>query len=973
MQIDKKSSQKADKKTPSRVVKGDRVGYGEKSALLEDAIAQMNAGKYGKAVVAVKELLALDSHNTEARRLFATLHLRLGSLVTARQAFESLATEAIGRQDFWLAESLLREYLAAGPRCVPFLELLAYVYEEKGDTTAAVAELGKAIDILIEDPIPENLQKSAELYAKVRALEPASSVALRFASLFDIQTGELLAPHPTVPSPVPSMEGTMLPPQGETFAITEAETAEVGIAIALAVGSPEVPASMLREQTEDFAIRVEEAVVSLAPELPESIELAGEMESVSPPSFAMQQPAEIGPATSAAELPILAIVSESPSETEPVCAEQSDGPLVPVQAATDAPSQWSTGEVAVQTHRPSMKKQNWDKEKGEGTVVPPAPLPLVEESPESVAERSRSGGWESAPSEGVAPVADIVTPVVEEVAPLVDPRPEWAQASDSITFVTVSQPSQAAELHSAIESPHSNQEPATSVAASAVDVLVDSTAENSQVRRQDLLVQPSPLPLVVARVHTGLPSLLGHCASRTQALVMLCAGLVFSCAALVAIGIGMVGLVWLVMEEPPTSMYQSLMASSPQTRTDPARNGYFLLLGFEAPAERDPLQVGQERRMEEPDLQAANACMVGDERNGGTTAGVTATVVRGWFAGADPVAQLKGKAETVRSWATQESLALKRYQRWLSMPFEDAGYGQLASPNCGHILLAHRLYLAEGFTQDLSAGLDRLETDMGAWRLALGQSKTLMVKMLAATAIEEDVAVASGLLLRQDLDWTSIGRLGKIVRPLDQAELSLRWPMQSHFLWATTDTRSRLKHDKVNERPLYMSLAATMPLPVQRRSNAYADYYEMASKAVAERRYTNLPKLSGFIRTPAVGMLDYLANPIEHLIGIEPLPSWDPYVGRMVETDVRLRLASLQAWIRRGTQEGNVLTRLAQAGQDYHDPFTGFPMLVNQQRGVMYSVGPDGQDQDGDFQRDIVATIPGSQSSMFESPRALFP
>ena len=135
------------------------VGYSKKSALLEEAITHMNAGRYGRSSTALKELLALDPHNTEARRLFATLHLRLGSLVTARQAFESLVNEAIERQDLWLAESLLREYLAAGPRCVPFLELLAHVYEEKGDVMAAVAELGKAIDILIEDPDSENLKK----------------------------------------------------------------------------------------------------------------------------------------------------------------------------------------------------------------------------------------------------------------------------------------------------------------------------------------------------------------------------------------------------------------------------------------------------------------------------------------------------------------------------------------------------------------------------------------------------------------------------------------------------------------------------------------------------------------------------------------------------------------------------------------------------------------------------------------------
>jgi hypothetical protein len=45
-------------------------------------------------------------------------------------------------------------------------------------------------------------------------------------------------------------------------------------------------------------------------------------------------------------------------------------------------------------------------------------------------------------------------------------------------------------------------------------------------------------------------------------------------------------------------------------------------------------------------------------------------------------------------------------------------------------------------------------------------------------------------------------------------------------------------------------------------------------------------------------------------------------------------------------------------------------MLVNQQKGVMYSVGQDGQDQDGDVDRDIVATIPIAQPLVAESPRA---
>src|SRR5690242_15388103 len=185
----------------------------------------MNTGKYGRSSAALKELLALDPQNIEARRLFATLHLRLGSLVTARQAFESLANEAVGRQDYWLAESLLREYLAAGPRCVPFLEQLAKVYQEKGDELAAVVELGKAINILRDDPDPDNPQKAAQLYSKIREVAPASSVAFQLAQLFDVQTGELLAPP--VPSATPSEdpqaspESALLPDSGPAQTVVE--------------------------------------------------------------------------------------------------------------------------------------------------------------------------------------------------------------------------------------------------------------------------------------------------------------------------------------------------------------------------------------------------------------------------------------------------------------------------------------------------------------------------------------------------------------------------------------------------------------------------------------------------------------------------------------------------------------------------------------------------------------------------------
>ena len=100
------------------------------------------------------------------------------------------------------------------------------------------------------------------------------------------------------------------------------------------------------------------------------------------------------------------------------------------------------------------------------------------------------------------------------------------------------------------------------------------------------------------------------------------------------------------------------------------------------------------------------------------------------------------------------------------------------------------------------------------------------------------------------------------------------------------------------------------------------------------------------------------------------LPAGEPFVYRMVELDAKIRLAGLQAWLRRGPQDADVLTRLAKAGQAYYDPFTGLPMLVNQRKGVIYSVGRDGKDQEGDGLRDVTAMIPAFSSSDARRPQA---
>ncbi|MEK6803431.1 MAG: hypothetical protein AABZ34_12305 [Nitrospirota bacterium] len=1613
MRSDKKSPLKSDKKVPPKVQKKGSIGFNKKSALLEDAITQMNAGKYGRASAVLKDLLALDPLNAEGRRLFATLHLRLGSLMSARTAFESLAREAMERQDYWLAESLLREYLTAGPRYVPFLEMLGRVYEDKGDVMAAVAEYGKAVEVLLEDPDTDNPNRASDLFARIRSLAPGSPVAFRFAAMFDTVTGQVLQVTPQPPvvdsinettqapalpetppgtdsavvmpweqvetassdvprqqeiqvstveqspeviastttsstleavtegllqakpeellavtlpvhspqesevqpqsefsvsavtsavEPVPAAGESeppvldvdpasidpaeivsapvaevslpaidalantgpdllatpspssapmswdqveevagIIPPQPEGPAATPADIAsppsgEVDLTLSVAESpapsievltqssghpiatAPASPAPMPWDQIEEVAVvipsppsspesaiadaeslpptqrevstpplaevspfeheppaaaapmpsvemdlqspasepipptievltqasshpiaqaptspapmpwdQIEEATSPLAshaeaalepgtveveqaiesPVTDQAVEAGQATESVpsSPPSeltssglsweeilaavAAMQEspapaqtlsdseqkpasdaavqeqtagaltappaPAEeesplfeatvpdisadqagaatslsapmpweqievddvtiprqepepeFGPASaegavavqdSTVTLPAVSDATEamvageiSSAETvgdcpvEPVATVTAEvrilSPDAPTEApedsiripvepykAVEAPTPDAVPEaerpaestidravepplrladsesvvatcseeprsapvepvtefaIAVSTDVTSMEPEQLTVEEPQAPVgeavaelplepVPPVEQPaeilcaqevIVELAPEALAEsrvpvatpsladeKPVAGAEPVAPDAPLSPVVLEVTPqsapemastdqeqsspsaaevrevdtvpISESIVPPVEaslnpvaPPPEAVSLPPGPLPIVVAteepvlppvEPTQAAVVSPSPEfveapaesvAPSEEQAPATAAqAASPPDageglrILWDDSSSkptpsastgnmltrwlkkpaepvpnevaeaNSpatvpdetpapvpalSVEQQEPavvaverppdeqeIVAPMPVDATVARPKPSQPvgagawtrmgelvaSLVGAGVSTTQSLIVMALALVGLTLVLIGGAVGAVALMWLVLEEQPNAAYRTMTSVPQRTLQDSGKNGYVLLLGFGAAASQDPVQAGMDRRVEGADRAYAHTCLTGEGPSSGGDQGASAETVGKWMKTADPAAQMRADAVGVKGWASRAEVSMGRYRRWLTKPFEDWGYGQSITPTCGLILYAHRLYIAEGFAQDVEAGVARLETDLTAWRTVLGQAKTLPVKMLASAAMNDDIMVMSGLLLRPELDDRFVSRLAKLARPLEQAEQSVRWPMQSQFVLATKTLDEAVSEDRSDARPFYGSIAAALPLPKQRRFNAYAQYYDAAGKAAAEGRYTDLPKQSQFVHAPPYGLGDIVMNPIESLVGVDPLPTWETYAGRVLETDARLRLASLQAWLRRTPPEQDLLTRIAKAGQGVYDPFTGFPMLVNMKKGVLYSVGQDLKDNEAQDRFDLVAPIP---------------
>ena len=350
----------------------------------------------------------------------------------------------------------------------------------------------------------------------------------------------------------------------------------------------------------------------------------------------------------------------APPTTVPPPVSDSPRPELATEVAGSA-GHWKTGEVAVQVHRPTAKKKRWEKEP-EGVEQPSsAPASNFESLSETLTEAIRE--WESKPVQASAP------PVVEEVVPPPDTRPEWMQASDAITFTSSGKHVPRIQPVPPVFPSSDEPEPARSIAESAVDVLFSPSRTGSHPQQPETPSWTKPRPRLVARLHRvriGVISFVGSCFSTTRSLTFLALAVATATVVVAGMGVGVLGVTWMTMEEPPSGLYQGLTINPPRAISDPRRNGYFMLLGFDAASGDDPLQAGYERKGNETDVTAARACMSGDDPKDGTSsAGASAHVVKGWFRSGDPLAQLKGQGETIRSLVARESSSLARYQKWI--------------------------------------------------------------------------------------------------------------------------------------------------------------------------------------------------------------------------------------------------------------------------------------------------------------------
>jgi hypothetical protein len=429
-------------------------------------------------------------------------------------------------------------------------------------------------------------------------------------------------------------------------------------------------------------------------------------------------------------------------------------------------------------------------------------------------------------------------------------------------------------------------------------------------------------------------------------------------------------LIWSSKGQPPSPTFTRLLEPPQHYLVTPYENGYFYLLGFAAADFLDPAKVGHEMWLETNAAPGTSEFNYGKPGRSELQIQLPMEQILPSWNSENPVSEFRNMNARLQTLTGRDHTLYTRYERWLTLPFEDMGFGHQGTPRFVEIFIAHRLYVADGFSRQTALGMQRLKKDIHTWRSVLRNATTIATKVMAQIVIADDLRLLSTLLSQPIVDKTVLAMTPNIAPPLTTAESSLRWPLQHQFTLGvhgghTGKLTTGRQTESLNAHEQWLASTARLPeqafrriahpyersflgIPLQTRETweMYATYYDAMIHA-AETGRSTLPKIHELAGAARQGIMESLVSPTPFE------PDWDPFHYQLRETDARLRLASLQVVLRRPSAQTTVPNRLAEIGSSYYDPFSGLPMLWSPTQQKIYSVGKDRFDDGGDAGFDI--------------------
>ena len=287
-------------------------------------------------------------------------------------------------------------------------------------------------------------------------------------------------------------------------------------------------------------------------------------------------------------------------------------------------------------------------------------------------------------------------------------------------------------------------------------------------------------------------------------------GLAVAAAAVLAVAPYLVLLAINRHDQPPSATvraFEQALASRPVVAD--VDNAYLLMLGFGAPPDADPLQIGITRRdwivatAADPDADTGEDPLPDDYHyESGRPPAVEAIASRCRTSAAECFDSIDENPEAVQQWLAEEAWLLKRYRGLIGKPayLETVDVrSDVALPFFGLIIEGQRLSLASTYLSATDGAQVRmaLNRDLAFWRMVLANSDLLITKLVAAAAVKIDFEIGNEIVRASQVKYSDDAVPELWLAAIDESERSMQRPFIGEWR-IVQNTVKRLTSNVVN-------------------------------------------------------------------------------------------------------------------------------------------------------------------------------
>lgn len=423
-------------------------------------------------------------------------------------------------------------------------------------------------------------------------------------------------------------------------------------------------------------------------------------------------------------------------------------------------------------------------------------------------------------------------------------------------------------------------------------------------------------------------------------------------------------------DQPPseaTLAIKQVLRSEPVPDSD---NSYLLMLGFGAPPDSDPYELGIKRRdwmtQAGPEFDPAGDPARKDYDFRGRRSDAVAELAAACSAPetTNCPTLLENQSEVIDEWLRREDWLLQRYASLIKMSgFQEAVPFELLAPLPSYdlVLQGQQLLITDAWVRagklDVEGLRGRLETDLRYWRMVLRNSDVLITKMMSTAAIIRHFKLGNLAIRRlpENLVATGIPESWRV--PVTRDELSMRRTLAGEWRFFNTMNR-RIAAESANPAGNWLEPGSDSPLDVvawtvmkpfwhpQDLSNRYAGMMLKLGR-VFDAPLDSMPEAfaaADRIQEKTFEPFGRLYNLTGDLIMSSNNWSLSHYAARVSDLEGVRRIALLAAELRAaGIAADDVASSLTMS--DIVDPYTGDPFTWDDHKGAVIFVGLESNEE----------------------------